>query len=672
MVTANNKGYFMIKKTIVLLFVLMGVLLISCQSQQSGSGLEGLSPALQRLVTEAVFEVLVKKPQEVSIVYDKELDWTLIPFAIRNDEYYSIGTAFAISATEAVSAFHVIDLSTKSDIYTEFFIRDSNGNVYEIDQIHKASNEKDFLVFTAKNRAFTSWFELEPRFRVNSQVYSIGNALGEGIVVRNGLVLGTVPENESGRWEELKSSANGNPGNSGGPLVTPDGKVVGIVLSLRDNILYSLPVSELISAPSNSANYRYRAGYGHLLLDNRRILRVFEMNTPLPAHYKEVRNKIFDGYKAYYPTAMTELFEDAPAYLNGPNNRFLLYQTVRSDFPEFAYLDRNDEQWKISDIRVSTFELPDDGSLRQAEISGFQFVKIRRPKSISVDKINTDPKTIMDTYLSGVNLERSLGNTGRYRMLSFGDPVQVSEYKDKQGRTWIKTWWLLNFADTIILAYILPTPNGPAVIMTRQDSSSRHVYEWDLEAVCDRVFTGYLGDMEEWRAFLSMRKWVPEFFGSLSFNFNEAAKTISISMPQFRINANNQVFDWSSQSRLFLAPSYYMKNNSIEYGIRTVVMYRDLRGNDYFLLRQHVKPDERLGTRIVEQWNDVLNGRFPYDKQPRISPGDNTGSIEGLLNQPASLTDVRHTLYLHMENPGDEESLARRYRAIEQGTTILR
>ncbi|MDR2965637.1 MAG: serine protease [Treponema sp.] len=659
----------MIKKSLILIIALM---LFSCQSLQRGGELEGLSPKLQKLVTEAVFEVLVKKPEEKSVVYDKEPDWTLIPFAIRNDDYYSIGTAFAISATEAVSAFHVIDLSSKSDIYTEYFIRDSNGNVYEIDQIHKAHKEKDFLVFTVKNRTFTSWFDLEPRFRVNSQVFSIGNALGEGIVVRNGLVLGTVPENESGRWEQLKSSANGNPGNSGGPLVTPDGKVVGIVASLRDNILYSLPVSELISAPPNIANYRYRASYGHLLLNNRRLSDTYELNVTLPANYKEVRDKIFNSYKEYYPNPMTRLFEEAPAYLNGPNNRFLFSQAVRRDFPEFAYLDRNDDQWKISDIRVSTYELPDDGSLLQAEFSGVQFIKIRRPKSINVEKINTDPKTIMDTYLSGINLERGLSNTGRYRMLSFGEPVQVSEYKDKQGRTWIKTWWLLNFADSIVLTYILPTPNGPAIVMARQNSTSRHVYEWDLEATCDRIFVGYRGDMEEWRSFLSMRKWVPDFLGSLSLNWNEANRTVSISMPQFRINANDQIFNWNPQSILFLAPSYYMKNNAMEFGIRTAILYRDLRGTEYFLVRQHIKPDERLGTRVVEQWNDVLNGRFPYDGQPRISPGDNTGSIEGLLNQPASLIDVRHTLYLHMENPGDEESLARRYRAAEQGITIIR
>lgn len=662
----------MVKKALFSSFILIiSLTLTTCLTQQSGTGLNELSPGLQNLVKEAVFEVLVKKPEEKNIVYDKEPDWTLIPFAIRNDEYYSIGTAFAISATEAVSAFHVINLSQKSDIYTEYFIRDSNGNVFEIDQIRKASNEKDFLVFTVKGKTFASWFDLEPGFRVNSQVFSIGNALGEGIVVRNGLVLGTVPENEAGRWEQLKSSANGNPGNSGGPLVTSDGKAVGIVVSLRDNILYSLPVSELISAPSNTTRYRLRTSYGHLLLHNN-TMDVFEMDVSLPAHYKELRDKIYNGYKAHYPKPMTQLFEEAPEYLTGPNNRFILYQTARTDFPEFAYVDKNDDQWKISSIRTSTYELPDDGSLLQAEIDDFYFIKIRRPKSFDIEKINTDPKTIMDTYLSGVNLERSLGNSGKYRMLSIGNPAQVSEYKDKQGRRWIKTWWLVNFADTIFLIYILPIPNGPVIVMTQQDSAHRHIYEWDLEATCDRMFVNYRGEMEEWNKFLAMKKWVPDFLTQASFNWNENSKTVSLSLPQLRFNSNNQVFDWNPQSILFLTPSYYMKNNKMEFGFRSVILYKNIKATDYFYIRQHVKPDERLGTRVIEQWNDVLSGKFPYDGQARISPRENTGSIEGLLTQPGTLTDVRHTLLLHMESPGNEESLTQRYKTMEQGITILR
>jgi len=46
-----------------------------------------------------------------------------------------------------------------------------------------------------------------------------------------------------------------------------------------------------------------------------------------------------------------------------------------------------------------------------------------------------------------------------------------------------------------MLAYILPAPNGPVIFLTRQNSGQRHIYEWDMEAACDRIFVGYRGNI---------------------------------------------------------------------------------------------------------------------------------------------------------------------------------
>ncbi|MDR2314135.1 MAG: trypsin-like peptidase domain-containing protein [Spirochaetaceae bacterium] len=658
------------KKQFLVFIIPLLALFFSCRSQQVSAG-AGFSPKLQALVKDAVFEVVVKKPEERNIVYDKKPDWSVLPYAIRSDAYYSIGTAFSISATEAITAFHVIDLSSESDVFTEYYIRDSGGNVYEIDRITKASNEKDFLVFTVKDRTFSAWFELDPEFSVSSQVYSIGNALGEGIVMRNGLVLGTVPEEEEGRWNLLKSSADGNPGNSGGPLVTPEGKVLGVVIALRDNILYSLPVAEVLSTPSAATHFRRRATYGHLLLANH-VDRVFETDAALPAPYKELQSRIFEAYKAHYPAAMEQVFAEAPVYLEGPNNRYILNQTVSSDFPEFAFVDKNDDQWKISDLEVRNFALNDDGMILEALVSGFFLIKIRRPKSAPLEQLNTDPRAAMDMVLSGISMERTLGNTGKYRILSFGEPVEVSEYRDKQGRTWIKTWWLLEFEDAVILAYILPMPNGPVIFMTRQDSGDRYIYEWDMEAACDRIVAAYRGDMQEWNEFLTLKKWIPSSLEQFSLNWDETEKSVSLHFPQLSFTADNSVFDWTSQSTLFMVPAYYQRDDKIEYGFRSLIVQRDIKGNDYFMIHQHIKPDERLGVKNMEYWNDVVAAKYPFDGISRLSAKDNTGSTGGLLAQVTVSPDVRYSLYLNVENPGDENALARRYKTLEGGISISR
>jgi len=86
---------------------------VSCGTTHS-SGLGLLPPATLSLVQNAVFEVVWEKPVEDPVVYEKNLNWDLVPYKIRNDKYYSIGTAFAISQTELITAFHVINLGFNS------------------------------------------------------------------------------------------------------------------------------------------------------------------------------------------------------------------------------------------------------------------------------------------------------------------------------------------------------------------------------------------------------------------------------------------------------------------------------------------------------------------------------------------------------------------------------
>jgi hypothetical protein len=630
-----------------------------------------LSPKLQALVQNAVFEVVIKKPEEKNIVYDREIDWTVIPFAVRSDAYYSIGTAFAVSETEVVTAFHVVDLSSRGDVYKEYYIRDSEKNVYEIDRVIKASNERDFLVFTVKDKTFRSWFEFETGYAVNAFVYSIGNALGEGIVVRSGMILGTVPEEEEGRWVRLKSSADGSPGNSGGPLVTPEGRVVGVVVALRDNILYSLPAEEVISGSADVLHFRRKYSYGHLLLANN-LSRVFEADFLLPAHYKDLWDAVYGAYKIHYPKAMSELFTEAPAFLDGPNNRYILNQVVSSDFPEFAFVDKNDEQWKLSDLRFQRYSLADDGELLLAAVSEFLLFKLRRPKTSDTEKINTDPKTIMDTILSGYAMERTLGGTGKYRILSFGEPAGTGEYRDVQGRVWIKAWWLAEYEDSVTLAYILPMPNGPVVFMTRQSSYERHVYEWDMEASCGRVMAAYRGDLDEWSRFLALKKSLPSSFEQCSYDWNAEKKTAALSLPDFSVKADSSVFDWNSRSTLFLAPAYFTGENGIEYGIRTISMQRDIKGNDFFVLFRNVKPDERLGESAMVRWNELVEEKYPFDGIARISSKDNTGFAGILLGEKDTTPVIRYSLYLNMENPGGEDALTGRLKTLEQGISVKR
>jgi hypothetical protein len=649
--------------------------LLSCVStsgdSRSGGGqkISGISAQAMKLTKSAVFEVLVKKAQDDPTVYEKELKWDVVPYVIRNDKYYSIGTAFAISETELATAFHVINLGNRSMVYDRYYIRDSRGEVFEVDQITGGSNERDFLIFTVKNRTFSDYFRLEREVEPGDSVYSIGNALGEGIVIRNGLILGTIPEEEAGRWNLLKSSADGNPGNSGGPLVLPDGRVVGLVTSLRDNILYSVPSELILDFDRRSLPYRIKPVYGHLILANK-LNRNFETSLSLPADYLSVREQLFGSYAKEYEIAMNQLFEEAPEYLTGSDSVYLLNSSLSSTFPQLDFVDPNDNNWKLSGLETKSFNLPDDGQLVQAVVSGFNFYKIKKPVSAPLEKINSDPRYILDLMLQNVRTERTLWGNDKYRILSFGDPASVSQYTDALGRTWISAWWLIGYSDQVMIMYILPLPNGPALIVNTQPSSLKDIYEWDIRKVCDHLYAAYSADFKGWNDFIKTDSHIPVFLKGLQFDWQQANQALSLDFDGISITADKQVFDWTDTSEMFLAPSWYKPKDTVEFGIRKVIIDRDIRGNDYISLYRNIKPDPKLGAKSAEYWNDLVTAKYPFDEKPGISVKDNTGSVGAILEAEIPNPNVRYTLYLSMEDPRDEENLSRRFKALKAGIQV--
>jgi hypothetical protein len=655
------------------LIIVMAGIVISCSSFQESPGIRDgqLSARTFNLVQNAVFEVVLEKPPEESVIYESELDWTLVPFAIRNDKYYSIGTAFAISNIELITAFHVIDLGFQSIIFDKYYIRDSQGNVYEIDQITGGSNEKDFLIFTVKGKTFDDYFQFENNYKPGDAVFSIGNALGEGIVVRNGLILGTVPEADSGRWDLLKSSADGNPGNSGGPLVTSDGKVVAVVIALRENILYSVPSDVILNDQRTILPFRVKFTFGHLILANN-YNNTFETEVSLPLNYIGVRQSIREAYLKNYDASMSALFDEAPEYLTGSNSAFLLNSSLGSIFPEVSFVDRNDNNWKLSNFERRAYTLEDDGRLLHTAVSGINFYKLKKPTSVSVEKSNTDPKYIMDIILNAIRTTRSLWGSGNYRILSYGEPASTSNFYDSFGRMWISAHWVLNFSDEVFIMYILPLPNGPAIITTIQNSALLYDYKWNIQKLCDHLFVSYDGSFSEWNDFIKNKNFIPKFLEDLRFEWNSRQSYFSFSSKPFSISADRQVFDWTDSSELFIAPTWYKQNDTLEFGVRKIILNGDQRGNEFFVLYRNIKPEARLGSAAMENWNDLVIRKFPFDEKPVISARENTGSIGAIIKASQPVPDVIHSLYLAVDNPQNEENITQRFDALKEGITIIK
>ena len=134
-------------------------------------------------------------------------------------------------------------------------LRGSDNKVHSIDRILKFSLHEDMVVFSVADDPAPEGFEVNRAPKVDDTVLAVGNALGEGVVIRDGLFTSETPEEQDGAWKWIRFSAAASPGNSGGPLLDSSGNAIGIVLrkSQNENLNYSLPIGRVLDAPAKQS-----------------------------------------------------------------------------------------------------------------------------------------------------------------------------------------------------------------------------------------------------------------------------------------------------------------------------------------------------------------------------------------------------------------------------------
>jgi serine protease Do len=225
---------------------LVEILILATMPVRAGAA--ALTPELQKQVRGATFEVVIRKPSKDTVSYEKPLPLELIPFTERNDAYWPIGTAFAIAPDTFVTAAHVLIAAVGSQFGLPG-IRDSQGKVYSVDRISKFSMHEDFVVFTVSGATAVTPFATSTIVAVDDPIFAVGNALGEGVVIRDGLLTSQTAEPQDGKWKYLRFSAAASPGNSGGPLLDAQGRVIGVVTakSPNENLNYAVPIDRVLS-----------------------------------------------------------------------------------------------------------------------------------------------------------------------------------------------------------------------------------------------------------------------------------------------------------------------------------------------------------------------------------------------------------------------------------------
>ncbi|SFR95241.1 serine protease, S1-C subfamily, contains C-terminal PDZ domain [Dyella sp. OK004] len=629
------------------------VISLGALSTASAASLDaGLLPKIQG----ATFEVVAAKPVNDPLTYEKPLPLDLLPFQERNDKYHSIGTAFAIGHNRYVTAGHVL-LAGVDSLWGAPSLRDASGHVYAIDKVEKFDLRRDFVVFSLTGDPAPSPLDVDTKPVLNQEVYAVGNALGTGVVIRDGLYTSDTPEQESGAWKWMRFSAAASPGNSGGPLLNKEGKVIGVVLmkSANENLNYALQIGDVLNAPSGQAVLDRRVPY-QLDIFNTTLSNQIKSQFALPLGLSEFFTEYQKRFDGYVDAQLKEILaKDADKlFPHGESSNRLLYGESWTNTLPGLIARSSTGEWGLNIKEGNRMSLPANGYVQAGVLNRTFFFHLRRPDTLPASKLYSDPLALAELLCKLGIFMRPVGSE-QIRITSLGKPVTDTVYTDQWQRRWQLRVWALPFANTKVVTYSLPVPDGYAMLMRFAMPGNSYDTMADMRVLTDFVAVGYDGTLAQWKDYLQNTSLLPGAFKDIHIDidyqhrFSYASKRLT-----FAFAPDLQKIE--PDSVLTLGAGFLPDHGKVVWDVNTLSMRASQQDPDRLHIERNVAPPTDMDDSFKSYWDKLQKRRHPYEGVAYTTDGETNIAAPAGDGQNAS-SNVLYSVFYVMAGTQSQDTM---------------
>ncbi|WP_250628615.1 S1 family peptidase [Pinirhizobacter soli] len=619
-------------------------------------------------VQAATFEVVVPKAENPKITYDRPLPLDALPFQVRNDKYNSIGTAFAIGQNRYVTASHVAQLGI-GGLFGKPLLRDAQGKVYAIDKVLQYSLGEDFMVFSLVDGPNVAPLKPDRGSHLNEVVYAVGNALGTGVVVRDGLYTSNTPEEQDGRWRWIRFSAAASPGNSGGPLLDKDGDVIGVVLrkSPNENLNFALPIERVLDASTRVSESNERSTTRPEFMDATQT-GAMHMLFDLPMGFDDFAASWQKQDDAFADQQWLALMarEDAKVFPKGDGSHAVLSSTAPiNSYPEALHRNPNGT-WERFMPQHHKNNTVSNGYMDVGIAGGNVLFHFRKPDGVSLASLVADPKAMMDEMLKGTQLTRSVGEE-KVRITSLGPPASDTIFVDRWQRRWQRREFDLPFIDVGVLVYTLPVPDGFVGILRYIPAQQLHVARIQVEGAANFVSASYIGSLDDWQQFMKLTAWLPAPVAASRVDI-DYGKHFAFASPAFSLAFDTDVQRIEPTGNFALPFSFIDRGDEVKLDISGISVRQDVNKTADVRINRHPKPFPDAPDHSQAAWNQVLKHEHPQDGMPFKK--DDTTWAGVVAGTPAADPKALYTLFYGDDGSPPDATMKDKLDKLAKGATI--
>ncbi|MDU0354462.1 serine protease [Paraglaciecola aquimarina] len=469
---------------------------------------EEFSSSQIKQLKNGIFEVVTLKLED-NTVYKEPFPFELLPFQTRNDKYHSLGTAFLIKDNVFASAAHVFDIGSYSLLAKNYALRDGKGNIFKITNVEKYSNYRDLIQFTVQgDTSKYHKFKFADEYEEGDVIYAAGNAHGEGVIFRKGILTSFTYEPIDGKWKNIRFSAAASPGNSGGPLLNLAGEVVGIVTrkSSNENLNFAFPIKEFNTFSSKQAEF-YETKMGEF--ESTKSLRYkWEFSADLPQDMLALRALAEKSFYQRFISGRDEFVEKFKDDLFPNHTKVKKYLKNQSSSTSLSIIDINGNgEWSlIEPDNQKKIKIGKEQSLwfgqSDSMLGNYQFF-MEKPEEQKLADFVANKNKILETFLTSVQWNRPIEGTKVY-INSYGEPIFEEHYTDNFGRVWQMALWNDQYSNRGIMIYCLPIPQGINCELVESPVAWLEFQKQSYKANLHRMMLSYSAKLNQWTEFLQL------------------------------------------------------------------------------------------------------------------------------------------------------------------------
>lgn len=609
-------------KSSIYIFSLISII-TSCSSNENKTAIinresssEISSVSWFKSARKSVYEVVVQKIEDSGLKFERALPLEKLSFKERSDKYVSVGTAFSVGKGRYISAAHVFNPHLRTE-HKNVYLRDIDGDVYKIENILRFSLTHDLIEFDLESPSkYPQSLAVSDAMEIGDEVFTVGNAQGEGISIRGGQLSSFTPEQENGEWNYIRYSAAASPGNSGGPLLNKDGKVIGVVTmkNSNENLNYAVPFSQVNKLPEAQGTLKKRNVA--ITMFGKSTIGDIDLTLHLPSKYNAFKDLAVSKTNGFFMDLFTKYktsYRDFVFPASSKSQHYLRYQTYSTQLLELDVDSAG--SWVHKKVDYKNIDLGNDrqlvfGQSGSGETIQYNF-SIPKPKEMGLQDFVSNPIAIMDELLRALNFHKQVADE-KIRITSFGAPNEIERIRDNLNRPWTLATWRFKSTSRTMSIFCTPVPKGVTCAMLEIPTSYETFGVKDINGTLLHLQSlSYFGTLKEWEYYLKLDKsFLPLALKDSKIEFKEdKSLTYAFGNIKGKFSPNHSL----EESSLLMVSMGYSLDLPLKHEVHGVRFQPRVSKKNSYQATSSFAPLDDMSSERKEKWKDMINKNQPYN-----------------------------------------------------------